>query len=247
MRIKLLFLVCIALSSSDAFSQYDTVYVNGVPTVNRKKTKVNDEAEESPLIKDDYLLEFSYGYPFVPLREAQAFGIDLFSNTSSHQVIKNTNHICLRTGYQLGSEYSVGLELTYAQQSFEYIRKYTNYSGSTPVTTDSLFKASATKIRFLAKLEYHFCISERFDLYTTAGFGFKQFKYSTADYTLKTSNLANEISPVATRVSIGGRFFINRNFAVHVEGGFGGPMMQVGLTYKLHSYSYESKSEKTKK
>jgi len=211
----------------------DTVMVNGVPKIYKKK-KVEDY-DASPLVKDDYLIDISYGYPFAPLQEAQMFGINFFSNTRTNKMIRNTNHLCARMDYQLNSEISVGLEFTYASMEFDYVRSQTIQSGSTTVITDSLFGAKATKIRFLAKLGYHFNISDRLDAYGTAGFGFKQFTYSSADYYLTTNNLVNEILPIAVRASIGGRFFLNKNMAIHVEGGIGGPMMQIGLTFKFHS------------
>jgi opacity protein-like surface antigen len=231
MKKTLFVFVLLVACAQSVFSQYDTVWVNGVPTVNRKKG--NDESDSSPLKKDDYLLEVSYGYPFTPVREAAFFGLNIFTNTKGKGTSKNLNHICLRADYQLNTDFSVGLELTYASQTFEYYRTYTSYVSNVPVSHDSLFSAKASKIRFLAKLGYHLNISERFDAYGTAGFGFKQFNYSTNDSYLTTANLINEISPVAIRGSIGGRFFVSENFAIHVEAGIGGPIMQFGLTYKI--------------
>ena len=59
-------LVCIKTTAQD------TVFINGKPKI--YKNGVNTTDEQSPLIKDDYLVEFSYGYPFVPIREAAFFG-----------------------------------------------------------------------------------------------------------------------------------------------------------------------------
>ena len=80
---------------------------------------------------------------------------------------------------------------------------------------------------------YHFNISERFDAYGTMGFGLKLFSYSSRD-SYASSNVSNIGFPLAIRLSLGGRFFLTDNIAIHVEGGIGGPMMQVGLTKKMH-------------
>ena len=214
----------------------DTVYINGKPKI--YKNGINTTDDLSPLVKDDYLVEFSYGYPFVPMREASFFGLDIFSQTANKRTITNTNHLCFRADYQLNNVYSVGLELTYATQTIEYLRKYYSPINPTLPATDTLYQATVTKLRFLTKFGYHFNISERFDAFGTAGFGYKQFNYTTRDTYLTSNNVINDILPLAIRISVGGRFFISKNFAVHVEGGLGGPMMQVGFSYKMHSTYY---------
>lgn len=231
---KILIILTFVLAfQNQSSSQTDTIWVNGVPKI--KKRGASDEFGPSPVKKDDYLFEASYGYPFVPLREANAFGVDYLTNTTVYKITKNTNHICLRLDYQLNEEISVGLEFTYANTEFLYKRTYTPLLTNTNTpTTDSSFNAQVTKIRFLAKMGYHFNISERFDAYGTAGFGYKQFTYSSRDSYLTSQNVLNDILPVAVRLSIGGRFFLTNTFAIHVEGGVGGPMMQIGATYKMH-------------
>jgi opacity protein-like surface antigen len=218
----------------------DTIWVNGIPKITKRKTAA--EMNPSPLKKDDYIFELFYGYPFIPIREAEVFGVDFIESTKAINLIRNTNHLGARVDYQLNEDYSVGLEFTYASTEFKYRRYYktpsTPTGTTTPTTTvtstDSIFTAKVTKVRFLAKVGMHFNISERFDAYGTAGFGFKQFTYETKDGYLSSSNLLNDIIPVAIRVSVGGRFFLSENIAFHVEGGVGGPIMQMGVSYKMH-------------
>lgn len=212
--------------------QNDTLWVNGVPKVKRRSV---EELNPTPMRKDDYVIEISYGYPFVPLREAEAFGVNYLTNTTVYKINRNTNHLCGRVDYQLNDEFSVGLEATYASTQFDYRRTYSIGTYTSITTVDSSYSATVTKFRFLAKMAYHFNLSERFDAYGTLGFGYKQFTFSTADSYLSTTNLLNDVLPLAVRGSVGGRFFVSPNFAVHVEGGVGGPMMQVGLSFKMHS------------
>ncbi len=230
---KLLVVALLNLFVGETIIAQDTIYVNGVPKITKKKTY--EEVHASPLVKDDYLIDLSYGVPFNPVREAGIFGIDLFESTTNSQITRNTNHLCGRVDYQLNEEYGVGLELTYASIQFEYKRLYSVRSGTNIVVRDSAFITTASKIRFLAKMSYHFNISDRFDAYGTVGFGYKQFKYGTRDNYLTTTSFANQILPVAIRASIGGRFFVSKNVAVNVEGGIGGPIMQLGLSFKMHS------------
>ncbi len=233
MVIRFLLVMGLCLSFSLNIFAQDTVYVNGVPKIMKKKKY--EDAEGSPLEKDDYLIEVSYGYPFSPLQEARMFGVGLINNTRAGKVARNTNHLCARLDYQLNSEVSVGLEFTYASMEFDYFRTYSVYNGTYTMQYDSLYGAKATKIRFLAKMGYHFNISDRLDAFATAGFGYKQFTYSSRDHYLTTNNFVNEIIPVAVRASVGGRFFLNKNLALHVEGGIGGPIMQIGLSFRFHS------------
>lgn len=226
-------LVFIILVSDFVYAQTDTVYINGVPKIRKRGSSI-EELEPSPLKKDDYLFELSYGVPYAPVKEADFFGLDLFTNTVVGKTIKTTNHICARVDYQLNKEYSVGLEFTYASTSFSYIRHYAVRTGTTLTSIDSSFTAKATKVRFLAKMGYHLNISEKFDAYGTAGFGYKEFRYSTKDAYVNTTDFFNKIFPVAIRVSLGGRFFLKENIAIHVEGGIGGPLMQIGLSWKMN-------------
>lgn len=228
---RLIFLFASILLITQKFNaQHDTVWVNGVPKIN--KHKKTEELNPTPLKKDDYLFEVAYGYPFMPLNDSY-----FMSNSSARttKVLKNTNYLCLRSDYQLNDEYSVGLELTYAQAMYQYNRSYpAAFNGSTTITyKDSLFEAKSTKLRFLVKMAYHFNISEKLDLYGTAGFGFKQFTVSTRDSYYSSTDNYNVI-PVAIRLSVGGRFFLTDNWAICAEGGLGGPLMQIGLSLKMH-------------
>lgn len=213
-------------------SQTDTIWVNGVPKVTRKKSL--EELNPSPLKKDDYLIEVSYGYPFMPIKEANFFGLGNLNSANLTRSIKNTNHICIGTDYQLNDEFSVGLELTYASADFEYQRSTSIGTSTISNINDTVYAAHVKKIRFLAKLTYHLNISDRFDAFGTAGFGVKQFIYTTKDKQINNADVANSVFPVAVRVAIGGRFFLKPNLAIHIEGGLGGPLMQIGLSYKMH-------------
>ena len=232
-KLILLFVLGLCMSNH-LMAQTDTIWVNGVPKLNKKKNINIEELNPSPLKKDDYLFEVSYGYPFMPLKESNFFGLGNLSSANLIRTIKNSNHICLATDYQLNDEFSVGLELTYASADFEYNRSYTLGTSTIPNRKDTIYAAHAKKIRFLAKISYHLNISERFDAFGTAGFGVKQFVYTTKDSQINNADVSNSIFPVAIRVAIGGRFFLKPNLAIHIEGGLGGPLMQIGLSYKMH-------------
>lgn len=235
--IKKSFFVFAIFVSISSKAQYDTIYVNGVPKITKKKVAMESV---SPLKKDDYLLSASYGVPFSPLWEASFFGLDyLGTGINSSKSTSNLNHICLNADYQVSDDISVGLEFTYAAINIQYTKRYGigTSGGSTSGYVDSSFSARFSKTRFLVKMGYHFNISERFDLYTTAGFGFKQFNYVSKDYNLSSTDYLSRILPLAVRASVGGRFFFNPDLALQVEGGIGGPLMQIGLCYKMHSAS----------
>lgn len=258
-------LLCFLLSGLLAGSQTDSLNnTSGIPSTNNSQKEPirivngvpvysnsygNDPTMgPSPLVKDDYLVEISYGVPYAPLREANFFGISELSQASNSKTAKTTNHICGNVDYFLGGEYSVGLELTYASTEFSYQRNVAVNPRSIPIVYhDSTFSAKASKLRVIAKMSYHLNISERFDAFITGGFGYKSFTYQTNDGVLSTSSFANQIYPIAVRLSVGGRFFINNKTAVHVEGGLGGPMMQIGLSFKMHSYNvYQNTPTKAK-
>lgn len=233
MKKSLFTLVTLLTFLLNSYSQFDTVYVNGVPTISRKGKPIS-ELGLSPLVKDDYVLDLSYGVPFMPVKEADVFGLNLFENTTSGRIVGGFDHICAGIDYLFNSEYGVGLELTYATIQYQYVRTLAIRSGTNITVRDSSFKTTASKVRFLAKVSYHYNISEKFDAFTTAGFGYKQFKYGTKDSYLTTGDVLTRILPVAIRLSLGGRFFISKQLAIHVEGEVGGPIMQAGISYKMH-------------
>lgn len=219
----------------------DTIWVNGVPKITERGVSPLDNSQ-SPLQKDDYMFEIGYGVPFSPSQEASFFGLSYFNSATVKSTSFNSNHICARGDYMVSKDFSFGLELTYAAQQFQYTKQFTTYDTTgMPHVHDSLFHARLSKLRFLARLSYHLNISDRFDAYGTMGFGYKQFNYSGNDAEISSATMANQIMPIAIRASVGGRFFINDNFALNVEAGLGGPIMQIGITYKLHSTYYESK------
>ncbi|MCE3227252.1 MAG: hypothetical protein K0S32_1803, partial [Bacteroidetes bacterium] len=166
------FLLFLFLLRTSGIAQ-DTIWVNGIPKIMKRKTA--EEMNPSPLKKDDYIFELFYGYPFIPVREAEVFGVDFIESTKAINLIRNTNHLGARVDYQLNEDYSVGLEFTYASTEFKYRRYYKSPTSpttgtATPATptitaTDSIFTAKVTKVRFLAKVGMHFNISERFDAY----------------------------------------------------------------------------------
>jgi len=225
-------------------AQLDTVYVNGVPKVYKKdnKNKGENVNHNSPLLKDDYLVEFAYGYPFLPENEASFYGVNLGS-TNSNAININTNHIMGRVDYQLNELFSLGLEGTFAHKSWDYGYRISRVSSGTITTVkDTLISAKATKIRVLAKFSVHTEISERFDGYITAGLGYKDFRVS---YKNPYSSIVSYSSgpPIAVRLAVGGRFFLNPKTALNIEFGGGGPIMQIGLSFRFHDSYYSQMNQ----
>lgn len=239
--VKQLFLFSLVFVSTltQVKAQYDTVYVNGIPKIFNKKNATNDEtamANNSPLKKDDYLFEFAFGYPFLPENEASYYGVNLGS-LNNNLVNVNTNHIMGRVDYQLNDLFSVGLEGTYAYKSWDYSYRIARTQGTVNISKDTLINAKATKLRMLAKFSMHTNFSERFDGYITAGLGYKDFRVTFRNPYSSTISYSSG-PPIAVRLAVGGRFFLNPRTALNIEFGGGGPLMQIGLSFKFHDSYY---------
>lgn len=237
--IKKLILFALLSIAVQTNAQYDTVYVNGIPKVFNKKNGGNTPdatSSESPLKKDDYLFEFAYGYPFLPESEAKYFGVSLGS-LNNNLINVSTNHIMGRVDYQLNDLFSVGLEGTYAYKSWDYSYRIARSQGTITTNKDTLISAKATKLRVLAKFSMHTNFSERFDGYITAGLGYKDFRVTYRNpYSSNVSFSSGP--PIAVRLAVGGRFFLNPKTALNIEFGGGGPLMQIGLSFKFHDSYY---------
>jgi opacity protein-like surface antigen len=230
LMITLLFLI-----SGNSLAQ-DTVYVNGQMRVTGKNSSVTGEESYSPLVKNDYMLEVGYGFPYLAEYETE------LGNSKYSPNAQTTNHIIGKLDYVVNEEISLGIDATYSQKTWNYTSSY--YDINTGNSHDTSYSASVRKFRLVLKASYHFNISDRIDTYTSAGVGYKSIKVKTGSSKEFTGQA---LIPISVRSSVGCRFFINPTLAAHVEIGLGGPIMQFGLTLKFHDDYEKPDPDKPKK
>ena len=138
-----------------------------------------------------------------------------------------------RVSYMVSDKIGVGLDVFYANSSFEY----------TDVGTDSLgnaknynYKLSNPRPRFLLRMDLHFGESDVVDPYVGFGLGYSasKYKFTTDDPNFdQTIYSTRNLIPVAYRIAFGTKFYFAKFLGAGVEVGLGGPLVTVGLSGKF--------------
>ena len=119
--------------------------------------------------------------------------------------------------YGVGSNFTVGGELSYRTHNERYDGTYYDYS--------------VTGLG--ANVNYHFNkvlnIPSQWDFYGGLGLNYYIFNYDDENYN------GTEDSDIGLGVQIGGRYFFNKNFGINIEGGGGNATSgaKIGITYKF--------------
>lgn len=179
----------------------------------------NSNAFSQSAKEGDVQVRAYYGYPYFVgaylkaalENDSSATGID----------VSNTNHIGASFQIMVSEKVGLGLDYTFAKVSATYIDGVDRY------------KASLTKHRITAMMSFHFSNSETIDPYFNVGAGYKlnQVKYTEPGY--DDSEVLKNAVPLSARLGIGLNYFFNDVVGLNAEVGLGGPLVQLGLTFKL--------------
>jgi opacity protein-like surface antigen len=140
--------------------------------------------------------------------------------------VSATGPVALVYEYGAAEKISVGVSLGYSKIT----GKYTDPSDPTFTSQESL-----TNISALARANYHFGSSEKFDPYLGIGLGYYHFKYEYKDSDGDTNGGAFAI-PGAFGFSgqLGAKYYFSPQFGLYAEVGYvGGSIAQIGLTAKF--------------
>ena len=128
--------------------------------------------------------------------------------------------------YGAAENISVGVSFGYSQVKGDY--KDTSYP-------EDNYTETLTNISALARANYHFGQSDKFDPYLGIGLGYYNFKYKYKDAQGGTDNTTFAV-PGAFGFSgqLGAKYYFSPAFGVYAEIGYvGGSIAQVGLTAKF--------------
>ncbi len=151
-----------------------------------------------------------------------------------------------RLEYMIADKVGIGADVNYevSGYSFDYLDYQYDASGAVVyINGDPQYRSytdeyTAKKLRAMFRLNYHFFQSDKVDVYSGFGAGYKSVK---RDYTTTPSNSAstnddanNALIPVTARLAIGTKIYFTQNIGAHVElGVFGGGLIQFGLSAKF--------------
>ena len=186
--------------------------------------KLYSQKKENALRSNDYcikqydiLIDGYYGIPYLMGNLYHQTLLDSFPNTIKNPIV--WGHVGGRVEYMQWDNIGLGLEYSFAKYSFNY-----------EATNGVFYKAGIKKQRIVAKFNYHFSTTEAIDPYFTAGLGYTNTIIFSEEPNVKSEKI--NIMPVSIRAGIGIRYFITDFIGVHAEAGLGGPLLQLGITFK---------------
>ena len=193
-------------------------------------TTATAQVEEGNVIIDLY-----YGYP----NSSKTFW-SVFE-TASVEGYKSTGigPLGARFEYMIADNLGVGIEGNYVAGGATYTETFSVYNSTDDIWEDQTYnyELSTTKIRVMARMNYHFVTTDVVDAYVGFGAGYKHKKTT---WTTEDPNFDSEFEsglnlvPVAVRIAVGSRFFFTENIGVNMELGLGGgPLVAGGLSVKF--------------
>jgi hypothetical protein len=182
------------------------------------------KAQEQPVGPGDNIIDVFYGTPFLYTSVLR----NTYAKPGMDHSLRTFGQFGLRVEKMLGEFWGLGLEATYAKTDISY--------------KDSLlrnFAAGVTKYRILARVNYHFLTSSKFDSYLALGAGYAGLTYYQSEpgaNKLSTNSYIASLAPVAIRLGYGVRYFFTSYICVSAEIGIGGPLLTAGLSFKIPAY-----------
>ncbi len=142
-----------------------------------------------------------------------------------------------RYSYMLTDDISFGVDVIFDRSRKDFVSTDTVFQNGGWQYISYEGQRSQTRLRLQARLNFHIPISQpNADSYIGLGFGtnnrwIKDFKNGVLDRELKGSDAI--LIPFSMRVCYGYRYFFNYNLGIVGEIGIGGPLVSLGLSYKL--------------
>lgn len=171
-------------------------------------TKVKSQTlEQGNSVVDAY-----YGYGI--LTKATVLAI---TNNSTVKV-SSKGPIGMKYEYLVHNNISVGVDGNYSQNQISWTD-----TDSVILSTSNTYDVTRTIVRFMPRISGHFYPGDNIDLIVGVSLGYRYVKYKieTTDPLFTKASLPGT-NPVAFRMSVGGRYFINKFVGLNVEFGLGG-------------------------
>jgi len=142
-----------------------------------------------------------------------------------------------RYSYMLTDDISFGVDVIFDRSRKDFVSTDTIFQNGGWQYLSYKGQRTQTRLRLQARLNFHIPISQpNADSYIGLGFGsnnrwVKDYKNGVLDRELKGSDAI--LIPFSMRVCYGYRYFFNYNLGIVGEIGIGGPLVSLGLSYKL--------------
>ena len=142
-----------------------------------------------------------------------------------------------RYSYMLSDAFSLGIDLIYNSLSEKYRTSQDVFMNNTWTTINKNMLVSTQRLRIHVRMNFHFsAFSDMSDSYLGLGFGTNNKWKKTSEngnVIEKISGSEAVIFPFSLRLCYGYRYFFNYNWGIQGEVGLGGPLLSLGLSYKI--------------
>jgi opacity protein-like surface antigen len=183
------------------------------------------QVEEGSIMIDPYV-----GFPTHNMWWSQIVDLD---GTTNYSTAGSPVSFGGRIEYMVADNFGLGIDGNYAISGFQYNEDRIDSLG---VITNGEYKYTATRLRIMLRLNYHFVQTENLDVYAGFGAGYKR---TTRKATWNGSDdgeasFSGSLLPIATRIALGGRYYFHPNIGLSWElGAGGGGILQAGLAVKI--------------
>ncbi|MFM8964418.1 MAG: hypothetical protein ACKOGD_11320 [Sphingomonadales bacterium] len=144
----------------------------------------------------------------------------------------------LRLMYMAADQVSVGLDLIYSTAHAEVFQSDSSFfNGQWQINTNT-YLIEKKQFRPQFRLDIHMSsLDPNLDQYAGfaigANYRHKKIYQNGALINTSGNDIKNLLFPISMRVCYGARYFFDYNFAVGGEVGFGGPLLQFSMTYRI--------------
>jgi len=142
-----------------------------------------------------------------------------------------------RYSYMFSDALSIGIDLMYNTLNEKYRTSQDVFMDNAWTTINKNMLISTQRLRLQVRMNFHFLASNAMsDSYLGLGFGTNNKWKKTSEngnVIEKISGSEAVIFPFSLRLCYGYRYYFNYNWGIQGEVGLGGPLLSVGLSYKI--------------
>jgi len=182
------------------------------------------------------LIEPYLGFPNFG-RFSSPLGIDTSILEKQDQSFSGIGPSGFRYSYMFSDALSIGIDLMYNTLNEKYRTSQDVFMNNAWTTINKNMLISTQGLRVQVRMNFHFLASNAMsDSYLGVGFGTnnKWKKISENGNVIeKISGSEAVIFPFSLRLCYGYRYFFNYNWGINGELGLGGPLLSLGLSYKI--------------
>ena len=153
-------------------------------------------------------------------------------------VVKGIGPAFIKYEYAATNKIGIGAVVRYSSSKIEYPIESTEYDvNGNRTSADSTYTYSQSRLSIaaMARINYHFSTTRRFDPYAGLGigYGYNNIKLDNGgDLAGSTATVKSPLA-LAAEFSVGAHFFITSKFSIFGELGLSQSVANFGLSYKL--------------